>query len=233
MFNIDEFMQKYCKPEITQDYLDLAYGANRTLNGLSWGGLDYLGRRTGFDAPMTEYLNLLPTEEREKRERLGDMVQLAGAGLSLSPLYKGIDFSLSAYLNYLGNKKLLEQLNRGIDFENISFGRLNPNSLKQINELRKGLNQTKLNRNLQIPANVVKKFHDKRLKEKYSPEKLTDMADTLFHKDGNFISESNHPHIQEISRPKTRIKDVGYISQNPSNGQTVVKSIYRKPIKEH
>lgn len=228
MFNIDEFMQKYCKPEITQDYLDLAYGANRTLNGLSWGGLDYLGRRTGFDAPMTEYLNLLPAEEREKRERLGDMVQLAGAGLSTGTFLRSIPTIGANIVRWNGRRDLIEQLNRGLNFKDINFGRMNNQTLNEINFLREESNLPKLRGNAYIPANVVKKFYDKRLKEKYTAEQIADMGRRLFQEPGGIVSESLYPHVQQVCIPKKQMSDVGYVSQNPANGQTVIKSIYKK-----
>ena len=42
------------------------------------------------------------------------------------------------------------------------------------------------------------------------------------------VTESKHPHIQQVVKPRTYTADYGYISQNPVNGQTVIKSMYRK-----
>lgn len=55
------------------------------------------------------------------------------------------------------------------------------------------------------------------------------MAKDLFQRGGREVTESRYPHIQQIIKPKENVSDVGYIAQNPSNGQTVIKSVYRKP----
>ena len=52
------------------------------------------------------------------------------------------------------------------------------------------------------------------------------MGKRLFQEDGNVVSEGRFSHIQQIGRPR-RTDEVGYISQNPSNSQTVVKSMYK------
>ena len=63
---------------LAQDYLDAAYGANRTINGLTFGGLDYLGDKLGFDSRMNEYLELLPPHEQMKRRGLGNAAEWGG-----------------------------------------------------------------------------------------------------------------------------------------------------------
>ena len=75
---------------INQDYLDVVYGVNRGLNGLSGGGLDYLGNKIGFDSQMNDYLSLFPQSERLKREKLGSLVEVGGSLLwgGLLPLGK-------------------------------------------------------------------------------------------------------------------------------------------------
>lgn len=230
MFNIDEFMQKYCKPEITQDYLDLAYGANRTLNGLSWGGLDYLGRRTGFDAPMTEYLNLLPAEEREKRERLGDMVQLAGAGLSTGTFLRSIPTIGANIVRWNGRRDLIEQLNRGLNFKDITYGYLDRNKVLEINNIRKQNDMPlMLNRRINIPANVVKKWHHKRLEnDNMTPVELSNSLDNVLFNPDTVVTHTKYPQNQALINHLNDLTELGFVSVNPGNlSQNVVKSIYR------
>lgn len=60
------------------DFLDTVYGANRGLNGLSGGGLDYLGNKLGFDSQMRGYLQALSPDERKQRESIGDYAEVGG-----------------------------------------------------------------------------------------------------------------------------------------------------------
>ena len=63
---------------LSQDFLDMSYGVNRAVNGLTAGGLDYLGDKFGFDSRMNNYLNLLSPQERKQRENIGSLVELGG-----------------------------------------------------------------------------------------------------------------------------------------------------------
>ena len=38
--------------------MDTMYGMNRAINGISFGGLDWLGSKLGYDTQMMEYLRL-------------------------------------------------------------------------------------------------------------------------------------------------------------------------------
>lgn len=78
-------MGQYSKDErvdgILQNYLDMAYGVSRTLNGMTGGGFDTLGDKYGFDTQMNGYLRLLPEQERLQREELAKYLQAGGAML--------------------------------------------------------------------------------------------------------------------------------------------------------
>ena len=69
------------KRELQQDALDVAYGASRTINGITAGGLDYLGDKLGFDSRMNSYLDSLSESERVQRESLVDALEFGGAAL--------------------------------------------------------------------------------------------------------------------------------------------------------
>ena len=69
------------KRELQKDALDVAYGANRTINGITAGGLDYLGDKLGFDSRMNGYLDNLPESERVQRKALADVLEFGGAAL--------------------------------------------------------------------------------------------------------------------------------------------------------
>ena len=76
-------------PNMFTDYLaenvaDMVYGAGRTINGMSGGGLDYLGERYGIDTRMNDYLSLKDEEGTGNLARnLGNMTQFGGMGLGM------------------------------------------------------------------------------------------------------------------------------------------------------
>ena len=220
-------------PNMFTDYLaenvaDMVYGAGRTINGMSGGGLNYLGERYGIDTRMNDCLSLKDEEGTGNLARnLGNMTQFGGMGLGGAALFTSIPAAGNSIVRWNGRRNLINQLKRGEDFKDINFGKVYPDTLKRINRLREFDNQPRLNQNAYIPANVVRKFYNKRLKEGYTPEDMARMGKRLFHEGGNTVSESKYPHIQQIGRPRTYTEDVGYISQNPANGQTVIKSMYK------
>ena len=212
----------------TQNYLDAAYGANRAVNGLTFGGVDYLGDKLGFDSRMNEYLELLSPEERMLRQGLGNAAEWGGSIIGLNAGLRGINSAWTGFNRWNGRRNLVNQLKKGTDFEDINFGKIDPAKIKELNQLRKGLRQPELDDKVYIPANVVKKLHDKRLNEGYTPESLAKMGKRLFQKEGGSVRPSQHEHIQEVRIPRNTVADYGYISQNPATGQTVIKSIFRR-----
>ena len=111
------------------------------------------------------------------------------------------------------------------------FGKINKDTLSQINKLRERGGYEPLSSQTYIPANVVRKWHEKRISEGYTPQEVSEMARDLFQRGGREVTESRYPHIQQIIKPKENVSDVGYVAQNPSNGQTVIKSVYKKQNK--
>lgn len=206
---------------------DIAYGASRALNGLSFGGLDYLGDKFGIDTRMRGYLNTLSPEEQLLRERLGDFNEFAGAGLGLGKVLKGVGLANTRLQRWNGARNLIKQLNRGTDFKDINFGKMDADTLNRVNDLRESANLPRLTGNLYIPANVVRKFYNKRLNEGYTPEGVANLGKRLFHEPGNEVGPSRYSHIQQVMRPREAVDEYGYISQNPANGQTVIKTMLK------
>lgn len=64
--------QLHAENSVLADFLALCYGANRSINGLTFGGLDTLGKILGFDSQMTDYLKLMD------REKLGELTRDLG-----------------------------------------------------------------------------------------------------------------------------------------------------------
>ena len=72
---------------LAQNTADMVYGAGRALNGLTGGGLDYLGDRYGIDTRMEDYLGFKDEEGTGNLTRqLGNMAQLGGLGMSVYSL---------------------------------------------------------------------------------------------------------------------------------------------------
>ena len=68
---------------LAQNTADMVYGAGCALNGLTGGGLDYLGYRYGIDTRMEDYLDFKDEEGTGNLTRqLGNMAQLGGLGMS-------------------------------------------------------------------------------------------------------------------------------------------------------
>jgi len=109
---------------------------------------------------------------------------------------------------------------------------MDKNTLNDVNKLREQSGYPALGQQTYIPSNVVRKWHEKRLSEGYTPQEVTQIARDLLQKGKGQVTESRYPHIQQIIQPKKNVSDVGYVAQNPNNGQTVIKSVYRKPNKQ-
>ena len=86
--------------------MDVLYGMNRTLNGMTAGGLDYLGQKLGFDSQMNNYLQLKNPRERELTQNVGKLAQLGGSALTGGALAKaGLNQANIAYNVYKIGKK--------------------------------------------------------------------------------------------------------------------------------
>ena len=77
------YTQAIRPPKTFGDYfadnvVDMAYGANRAVNGLSFGELDDLGNKLGYDTTMSDYVNL----RGDNIKRWGDISELGGTILS-------------------------------------------------------------------------------------------------------------------------------------------------------
>ena len=85
-FNVDEFIQ---------NYLDTSYGVNRAVNGLTFGGLDKLGNKYGFDSSMSDYVNLRGGNIRQ----LGEYAQAGGTMLPSFLLGGAVGNAVRPYYN--------------------------------------------------------------------------------------------------------------------------------------
>lgn len=81
----DVFSQQR-KRNVEQDLLmsgmDTLYGMNRAVNGMTFGGLDWLGNKLGFDSQMNNYLNLKDEQSRRLAQMAGNVAEIGGGLLS-------------------------------------------------------------------------------------------------------------------------------------------------------
>ena len=120
----------------------------------------------------------------------------------------------------------LSQALQDQNFADINFGTLSKSKFDKINEIRGGLGVEVLtDRNLVIPANVVKKLFDKRMvQDGMSADEVADLVHSLFHSRKTKITGSKHKHIQTMLNMRDELSRIGFISSNPSSNETVVKS---------
>ncbi|HCU58617.1 MAG TPA: hypothetical protein DIC64_01410, partial [Alphaproteobacteria bacterium] len=205
-------------------------------NGATFGGIGKLDKK--YFNSATHKMN----DELEKdadNAGVGDLYrgiksfnQGVGLGLGLFGTKNAGEYGLNEAVKWNGRRDLVNQLEKGENFKDINFGKMNKDTLRDINNLREENGYSSLSGQTYIPANVVRKLHEKRLSEGYSPQEVSQIASDLFQKGGRNVAESRYPHIQQVIKPKENVSDVGFVAQNPNNGQTVIKSVYKKPNKE-
>lgn len=97
--------------------MDTMYGMNRAINGMTFGGLDWLGNKFGFDSQMNGYLNLKNDQNRNLTQMAGNAAELGGAALTGGALAKaGYNQANMAYNGYKIGKsydKLLDNPYQG------------------------------------------------------------------------------------------------------------------------
>lgn len=127
-----------------------------------------------------------------------------------------------------GSKELAGRL-KSQKFGDVNFGRLDSRKLGQINAIRATEGLEALTPDMKIPENVVRKFYDKRVVlGKMTPENMADTAFDVFYNPESIVDASKYPHIQALVKPDEVTSSIGFIAQNPANGETVVKSVYRE-----
>ena len=201
-------------------------------NGATFGGASKIDQKY-FGGKMSKMNDEL--ENLADVSGLGDVYrgvqgfnEGVGAGLGMLGVQNVGGYGLNEAVKWNGRRALVNQLKRGDDFKDINFGKMNKDTLEDINKLREQSGYDSLMPQTYIPANVVRKLYEKRLPEGYTPQDVTEIARDLFQKGKRDVTESRYPHIQQIIQPKNNVSNVGYVAQNPNNGQTVIKSVYKK-----
>ena len=70
--------------------MDTLYGMNRTLNGMTFGGLDWLGNKLGFDSQMNDYLQLKDAQSRNLAQTAGQIAGYGGNALTGSAVAQAV-----------------------------------------------------------------------------------------------------------------------------------------------
>ena len=74
--------QRAVENDLLMNGMDTLYGVNRTINGMTFGGLDWLGNKLGYDTQMNEYLKLKDAQSRNLALRTGQIAGYGGSALT-------------------------------------------------------------------------------------------------------------------------------------------------------
>ena len=223
------FFNDYLIPEFKQDLSDIAYGANRALNGMTFGGLDYLGNKFGIDTQMNSYLNTFSPEQQALRQIAGEMAQYGGAGLVVNDFASYYPIGAEAFLRWNGRRNLINQLKCGKNFKSITLGNISDKSLNEINEIRQNLNVPKINsRRVSVPADRVEHIYERRIFDNnYTPKEAADTVyDALFNKNSE-VYPTRYDTIQNMSSKHPQYSNDVFIGKIRDGDNIFVKTGYK------
>ena len=186
---------------LSQDFLDMSYGVNRAVNGLTAGGLDYLGGKFGFDSRMNNYLNLLSSDERKYREQLGTLTEIGGTALIGDKMIRSVPMIGDEFVRMRGRRELVNQLKRGHDFTDINFGKIEKSKLDALNDIRRYKNVAEIkDRTVTIPSDRVEHLYMERiLGDKYTPQDVTNtISNALYGNKSIVYSDKKYDTLQNI-----------------------------------
>lgn len=209
---------------------DIAYGASRALNGLSFGGLDYLGDKFGIDTRMRGYLNTLSPEEQLLREIPGNFNEYAGAGLGLGKVLKGVGLANTRLQRWNGKRELIKQLERGRDFKDIKFGKIDEDKYNRLNQIRGDVDSELVkSRQVSVPADRVGHIHERRvINNGYTPkETANSIYDALFNKKSK-IYPTRYDTLQEFVNEEVKPKNSVLVGKIRDGDGIFVKTGYMK-----
>lgn len=155
---------------------------------------------------------------------------IAGGGVKSAIGSVGKSIINPLYVNS-AKKSVIKQMEKGA-FNDVNFGFLAPKKVKELNAIRDIEKVAHLeNGNLIIPKNVMQHLHERRvLGNKMTPNEVADMVVNAFHGKENIIGKGSFPHIQSIIDVQNNPANVGYISMNPANKKTVVKTAFKEDV---
>ena len=142
-------------------------------------------------------------------------------------------YGYNQFLRQNGRCSLINQLQRGNNFEDIRYSNITDSQMRQLNNIRKNINQPQMQNNrIIIPANVVKKWYEKRIiNDGMSPEELANSIDNSIYSPNSVVFNTKYRQNQAIVNSSGNKLDIGFVSVNPSKPtQNVIKSDYQIKI---
>ncbi|MBQ8482524.1 MAG: hypothetical protein IJ532_08340, partial [Alphaproteobacteria bacterium] len=213
--------------ELLMNGMDVLYGANRALNGMSFGGLDYLGNKFGYDTQMKDYLQLKNPQERELAQNIGQLAQIGGSALTGKALNDATKYGYNQFVRWKGRRNLTKQLQRGNNFNDIYMGKVDKDKLNALNDIRKAEGSEYIpSSSVTIPKDRVQHIYERRIiNNGYTPKDAADtIYDALFNPKSQ-IQPSKYQTLQKFESPSSSRAIVGKIR----NGDNIfVKTGYKK-----
>ena len=87
--------------DLLMNGMDTLYGMNRTINGMTFGGLDWLGNKLGIDTQMNDYLKLKDAQSRNLARRAGQIAGYGGSALTggaiAQAVYPPVNMAYNSY----------------------------------------------------------------------------------------------------------------------------------------
>ena len=81
--------QRAAENSLLEDALNTLYGANRAINGITFGALDWFGSKKGIDTQMNDYLQMQDAQGQGDAIRsAGNVAEYGGAAMSVGNLAK-------------------------------------------------------------------------------------------------------------------------------------------------
>lgn len=160
-------------------------GLESFADGLAFGNMDdekSQARREHLQA-LAERMNLGTANQMAHQA-----LKKTGSAISAYLLWRGLNpfatAAIGSAIHYKGRRELLKQLQKGANFKDIHYGRINNRKLDDINYQRFMDNQELINsNNILIPSGNVKHIYEKRIiGNKYTPERVVENLDNALFK---------------------------------------------------
>lgn len=131
-------------------------------------------------------------------------------------------------ITHVQYQSFIAEIEHSAAFTDVNFGRLRSDLKDSLNAIRTEEGVSLLEGdNLIIPANVVKKLHEKRMLEGHmSADDVGQLLLNVFHRDADIASSTKYPHIQAVVALRKDLSEIGFIGRNDKTGETVIKSVY-------
>ena len=149
---------------------------------------------------------------------------------AVNPILNKVSQKWNTYVNNKARQALTDSLASG-EYADIPFGSLPENVKNQVNSIRIVNGEQPIDAKMMIPRGVVEKWGGNRLNENYTPERVAQIADEVFHSSDVNVSPTKLSHSQRILKERDGHTNdfIGFVSRNDRTGETVAKTVYQKP----